>query len=357
MTNPIVDRIRLMMEYDLSKTSTENLSLIQESAALGSVLKATGKNLIDDVIKTIPGGVRNTSGKVLRSADDVIRASSRGLLSATTAGQLRMGLLRNPGISKDIQKQLIDDLVSSTQVASRYQGKTAAQIAKTYKTAGYTDDVANEIGRKIAAVNKAGGKVTVTTTPNATKNLKTTPRGNYMGISSSIWTRAGQVIRTMSWFNFLKWGLKLGLSAAVIYYLWKWFTGGPPEDEDGNVVPEPPKESKYRDCEGQEVITMGCKSSDVRRLQGCIGVEADGAWGPKTQARMVELGLGQGLSVSDIDQICKTQDDAEQEAEQNANDKLYPKVRGSEAEFDVSSNANNTNFDVNVSTGSVDDFS
>ena len=102
---------------------------------------------------------------------------------------------------------------------------------------------------------------------------------------------------------------------------------------------------------------MGCKSSDVRRLQGCIGVEADGAWGPITQKRMVELGLGQGLSVSDIDQICKTQDDVEQEAEQNAYDKLYPKVRGSEAEFDVSSNSSNTNVDLTLSTGSVDDFS
>ena len=102
---------------------------------------------------------------------------------------------------------------------------------------------------------------------------------------------------------------------------------------------------------------MGCKSSDVRRLQGCIGVEADGAWGPITQKRMVELGLGQGLSVSDIDQICKTQDDVEQEAEQNANDKLNPKVRGSEAEFDVSTNSSNTNVDLTLSTGSVDDFS
>jgi hypothetical protein len=358
MTNPIVDRIRLMMEYDLSKTSTENLSLIQEQpVGLASVLGATSKSVIDDVIRAIPGGVRNTGGKVLKNADDVIRASSRNLLSAATAGQLRMGLLRNPGISKDIQKQLIDDLVSSTQVASRYQGKTAAQIAKTYKTAGYTDDVANEIGRKIAAVNKAGGKVAVTTTTTATKNVKAIPQGNYMGISSYIWNRAGQVIRTMSWLNFLKWGLKLGLSVIVIHYLWKWFTGEDPKDEDGNVVPQPKPESKYRDCEGQEVITMGCKSSDVRRLQGCIGVEADGAWGPKTQSRMVELGLGQGLSVSDIDQICKTQDDVEQEAEQNANDKLNPKVRGSETEFDVSSNSSNTNIDLTLSTGSVDDFS
>jgi len=365
MTNPIVDRIRLMMEYDLSKTSTENLSLIQETPVLASVLGATARNVIDDVMRAIPGGVRNTRGKVLKNADDVIRASSRDLLSAATAGQLRMGLLKNPGISKDIQKQLIDDLVSSTQVASRYRGLnpttgekyTAATIGKKYEAAGFPKDVSVEIGKKIIAANKAVGKVAVTTTTTATKNVKAIPQGNYMGISSTIWNRAGQVIRTMSWLNFLKWGLKLGLSVIVIHYLWKWFTGEDPKDEDGNVVPQPKPESKYRDCEGQEVITMGCKSSDVRRLQGCIGVEADGAWGPKTQSRMVELGLGQGLSVSDIDQICKTQDDVEQEAEQNANDKLNPKVRGSEAEFDVSTNSSNTNVDLTLSTGSVDDFS
>jgi hypothetical protein len=183
MTNPIVDRIRLMMEYDLSKTSTENLSLIQETPVLASVLGATAKNVIDDVMRAIPGGVRNTGGKVLKNADDVIRASSKGLLSAATAGQLRMGLLKNPGISKDIQKQLIDDLVSSTQVASRYRGLnpttgekyTATTIGKKYEAAGFPKDVSVEIGKKIIAANKAVGKVAVTTTTTATKSRTISP--------------------------------------------------------------------------------------------------------------------------------------------------------------------------------------
>jgi hypothetical protein len=358
MYNPIVDRIRLLMEYDMSKTSSENLSLIQETGrALLTVLKSAPRSLLDDVVRGVKFGLKDNKGNILKTSDDVLKAAQRGILDSNSAGKIRMSFLRQPGISKSIRTDLIDEFAKNPNVYGKYRGQDIKTIATKFRNANFSDDVSNEIARKIVAANKAVGKVAVTTTRTATRNVKAIPQGNYRGISSTIWTKAGQVIRTMSWLNFLKWGLKLGLSAAVIYYLWKWFTGEDPKDEDGNVVPQPKPESKYRDCEGQEVITMGCKSSDVRRLQGCIGVEADGAWGPDTQKRMVELGLGQGLSVSDIDQICKTQDDVEQEAEQNANDKLYPKVRGSEAEFDVSSNSSNTNVDLTLSTGSVDDFS
>jgi hypothetical protein len=349
MTNPIVDRIRLLMEYDVSKTSSENLLLIKETGAAvkAALTSATGKSLLDDVLRGVKFGLKDTGGNLLRTTDDVLKAAKNGILNSNSAGKIRMSFLRQPGISKSIRTDLIDEYTKNPNVYSKYRGQDIQTIATKFKNANFSDDVSNEIARKIVAANKSVG----------VRNVKNVPQGNYMGISSTIWNRAGQVIRTMSWLNFLKWGLKLGLSVIVIHYLWKWFTGEDPKDEDGNVVPQPKPESKYRDCEGQEVITMGCKSSDVRRLQGCIGVEADGAWGPITQKRMVELGLGQGLSVSDIDQICKTQDDVEQEAEQNANDKLYPKVRGSEAEFDVSTNSSNTNVDLTLSTGSVDDFS
>lgn len=350
MSKEILQRIKLLMEYDMSKTSSENLLSLNESTVLTTVVRGTARNVVDDILRN--AAIVDDAGRAILKKKDLLSFLSTGSKAAKKAvGKLNTDFLRSPGVLRQSKSLIIDDMVSKKTFLNQFAGKTQPQIKNLLRGLGYSDDIAAEIAKKTSKALKTGGTIR--------PNPKPKPKGNHLGISSTIWTSASQVIRTMSWANFLKWGLKLGLSAAVIYFLWKWFTGEEPTDDEGNVVPQPDPTpgTSYRDCEGQEVITMGCKSSDVRRLQGCIGVEADGAWGPNTQARMVELGLGQGISVSDIDQICKTQDDAEQEAEQNAYDKLYPKVRGSEAEFDVSSNANNTNFDVTVSTGSVDDFS
>ena len=104
------------------------------------------------------------------------------------------------------------------------------------------------------------------------------------------------------------------------------------------------------------MISLGCKSSSVKQLQGCIGVSADGAWGPKTQARMEQLGLGGGINVSDIPQICKTSDEVEQEARKRANDQQYPRVQGTEDDINFSSDGTDTNIQVSFDND-VEDFS
>lgn len=350
MSKEILQRIKLLMEYDMSKTSSENLLSLNESTVLATVARGTARNVVDDILRN--AGIVDDAGRAILKKKELLSFLSTGTRAAKKAvGKLNTEFLRSPGVLRQSKSLIIDDMVKSKTFLNQFAGKTTPQIKNLLRGLGYSDDIAAEIARKTSKALKTGGTIRPNPKP------KPKPKGNHLGLSQTIWNGAARVIGTMSWVNFLKWGLKLGLTAALLYFLWTWFTGEEPEDEDGNVVPNPQPPTQFRDCTGQEVITMGCKSSDVKRLQGCIGVEDDGVWGPDTQARMVELGLGQGISVSDIDQICKTQDEAEQEAEQNAYDKLYPKVRGSEAEFDVSSNADGTNIDLNVSTGSVDDFS
>lgn len=361
MSNPIVDRVRLLMEYDLKKTSSENLSVITEKANLGAILARTSKSVVDDALRA--GGITTTKGVVLKNTDELINALSKNLVGPASAGKLRFNLLRNPQLAKSTRTKLIDDMVADTKVASRYVNKTEEQITQAFVTkAGFTDDVANEIAKKIVAKNNVGKIVPkrVPTKPRVrrVKVTRPVPEGTYGGITQNIWIKAKDVIKKVgTWTKFLAWAIGLGLTAAAAYFIWKWFTNTEPEDEDGKPVPKPKTENKYRDCAGKEVLSFGCKSSDVRRLQGCIGVEVDGAWGPKTQARMVQLGLGQGISVTDIDQICKTQDQAEEDAQIRVQDTRNPRVSGREAELDVSSTQTGINVDATVSTGSVDDFS
>jgi hypothetical protein len=59
---------------------------------------------------------------------------------------------------------------------------------------------------------------------------------------------------------------------------------------------------------------------------------------------------------NDIDQICKTSDQAEQDAEKKSIENRDPKVRGSEDIIDYTSNQQNPNINVSTDT-SVDDLS
>lgn len=426
MSENIVNRIRLLMEYDVKKTSTENISEVNKKSSIQEQAK-TIVGFGDDLLKGIaPKTAAQSAARVtstlsanqaqnvfvvlgddvitalskqgVNSGDDLAKAMKAGTIQGKEASVIYQELAKDITIPLKDKVIIIDDIVAKR--ANKFKGMTPSQIRDNFKLQGFPDDVATRIGNKMAAANKTKlGTTAAKTTGDATKATTTgtkkvatsatekitadvskkgtadfyrlrkarlrvrRPTGpKSAGLTRGLASRVYTAVRTYSWTGFLIWGLKLGLTAAALYYLWKWFTGGPPEDEDGNVVPAPPKESKYRDCSTAEVISLGCKSDKIRKLQGCIGVEVDGAWGPKTQARMEQLGLGSGILVSDIDQICKTSEDAQQDAQdnivqQNTPNKLDPQTRGSEASIDFSSGGSGSNIDVSASLGSTEDFS
>lgn len=423
MSENIVNRIRLLMEYDVKKTSTENISEVSKKSSIQEV----GAKLIKTGQKVVPAATAQSAARAtsklsqqqmvnvyiglpddasralakqgVNSGDDLAKGLKAGTIANKEASIIYQEILKDIRIPLKDKTIIIDDIVKKT--GNKFKGMNSRQIQDSFKQQGFPDDVAKQIGNKMAAANKTKlGTTAAKTTGDATKKATTTgtkkgatsatekitadvskkgtadfyrlrqprlkvrrPTGpRSAGLTRGLASRVYTAVRTYAWTGFLIWGLKLGLTVAALYYLWKWFTGGPPEDEDGNVVPAPPKESKYRDCSTAEVISLGCKSDKIRKLQGCIGVEVDGAWGPKTQARMEQLGLGSGILVSDIDQICKTSEDAQQDAEdnieqQNTPNKLDPRTRGSEASIDFSSGGSGNNIDVSASFGSTEDFS
>lgn len=418
MSENIVNRIRLLMEYDVKKTSTENISEVNKKSSIQEVGK-----VVNTVRRIVPKTAAQSATRVtstlsanqaqnvfvvlgddvtaalantgVKNADDLAKGLKAGTIKGKEASVIYQEIAKDITIPLKQKVIIIDDIVAKN--ANKFKGMTPSQIRDNFKLQGFPDDVAKQIGNKMAAANKTKlGTTAAKTTGDATNKATTSatkkgvtsatekitadvskkgtadfyrlrtarlrvrrPTGpKDAGLTRRLANRVYTAVRTYAWTGFLIWGLKLGLTVAALYYLWKWFTGGPPEDEDGNVVPAPPKESKYRDCSTTEVISLGCKSDKIRKLQGCIGVTVDGAWGPKTQARMEQLGLGSGILVSDIDQICKTSEDAEDNIEQqNTPNKLDPQTRGSEASIDFSSGGSGSNIDVSTSFGSTEDFS
>lgn len=73
------------------------------------------------------------------------------------------------------------------------------------------------------------------------------------------------------------------------------------EDSDGGTTPPPNKTGGYKDCSG--TYTLGCKSEAIRKVQGCLGLVTDGKFGPKTQAALTAKGFT-SFTDADVDKIC-----------------------------------------------------
>ena len=62
--------------------------------------------------------------------------------------------------------------------------------------------------------------------------------------------------------------------------------------------------SGYKACTG--TYSMGCTSEAVKQVQSCLGLVADGKYGPKTNVKLKEIGFN-SFQDADIDKICNKQ--------------------------------------------------
>ena len=73
------------------------------------------------------------------------------------------------------------------------------------------------------------------------------------------------------------------------------------EDSNGGTTPPPSQTGGYKDCSG--TYSFGCKSESIRKIQGCLGLVTDGKFGPKTQAALKAKGF-ESFTDADVDKIC-----------------------------------------------------
>ena len=91
---------------------------------------------------------------------------------------------------------------------------------------------------------------------------------------------------------------------------WKMFTRtleGMIEDTEIVVTPEDKDDTKpitgggYKDCAGS--YSFGCKADAIAKVQACLGLVADGKFGPKTQAALTAKGFT-SFTDAEVDKIC-----------------------------------------------------
>jgi hypothetical protein len=119
-------------------------------------------------------------------------------------------------------------------------------------------------------------------------------------------------LKKLDWKSLTKKGAILALSAGALYYIYKLTH----EDEPPISVPVPvpvppvpvppvPNPSQYRSCPDTFPIGQFCKNGTIKKVQGCLGITADGLFGPKTQAALEAKGVdGTSITQQTVDKVC-----------------------------------------------------
>lgn len=307
MSSNFADRVRLLMEYDTSLTSVENKSkIIKEDIVveqfLAPLIKSGFAGTFDDIMRSVKGGLKNTNNVAIKNLDDLIKNIEKGTMSPAMMGQVRRGLLRTGKITPALQSQLIDDLLEIPGVVYK-GGNTQKAVKDSYKMLGYSDEVAEEISKKVMKLRKAKPKANVSTTTVTATNKP----------SPGVIAKARSYFKTSNWESFKKWGKKLAIPLGLLALAWYIVSGDevsdPEVDNDNTGGGGGGSGSGFRDCNSLDFLSQGCKAEKIKQLQTCIGFkgkDVDGIWGPNTQERMRQLGLHTGILVADIESICKT---------------------------------------------------
>ena len=82
------------------------------------------------------------------------------------------------------------------------------------------------------------------------------------------------------------------------------------KDEGVTTPDDESKRGGYKSCSGS--YSYGCKADAIAKVQACLGLVADGKFGPKTQAALTAKGFT-SFTDAEVDKICgKTQDQADE---------------------------------------------
>ena len=319
----ILKRTKLLMEYDTSKTLSENEILVEQASLADDVAKGLGvlrKGLGDDVVKL--SKIVDNTGKSISTMDEFIKLSKAGRVMPTQLGKVQSQLLKNANLTVAQKGTMIDNFVSQAIKKRSGVGKSVTQISDDLASKGFPKDVADDIANKVGSywkANKSG--------PAAFKNqggkLKTLKRKRTKNPNPKAADHASKIeaelarVGSKSWPAWVKWGAGLGISAIALW----WFF----HDNDTVVPDDIPKVEPSLDTtpvigdkcttytEGSSPYEKCEKSEVIRKVQGCLNnyyganLRLDGKFGPLTQSALIDAGFGETFTDEQVNTICKVQ--------------------------------------------------
>jgi hypothetical protein len=289
-----LERYRTLSNYNTKFTLTENTEIVSENIILNeqpgvtlSAAKTAFKNLgmtlakftkmeASQLTKVLAMDERAFAKELTKAMNKDIKAGQTTMVAAKELSKIQV--IREITRQKPTTVAQVDDIINSV----KNQNKIKYGNLRANKSAG--------TGAGTSATNKQ----------NAT-NLGNTSTGK--SLIAKI--KAGMPWKTL---------LKVGAGIATVGVLWWLFTDNSPLPEPTSTPPEPtptppnpypPTPSKYKTCPDTFPIAMYCKNETVRKVQGCLSIKTDGAFGTGTQSALVAKGLpGTEITQNTVDVAC-----------------------------------------------------
>ena len=305
-----LERYRTLSNYNAKFTLTENTGIISENIILNeragiekavaeAAFSALGKDLAA-MIKTsrLPKG--QTLESLLLMSDESLKKEFAKAMNTDLKG----GVMQT---SKEISK------IMAVREITRLQTPLSALTPPQILTVQQVDDIIykfknlNDAKFAKLQLTKGGGRKTAPG-PGGNKN-----RNKAGGVAAANPGLVARIKAGMSWPTLLK----VGAGIATVGVLWWLFTDNSPLPHPPPQPPEPPEppqppppppprpDSKYKTCPDTFPIEMYCKNETVRKVQGCLSIKTDGAFGPGTQTALVAKGLpGTEITQNTVDVAC-----------------------------------------------------
>ena len=289
-----LERYRTLSNYNTKFTLTENTEIISENIILneqpGAALK-TAEEALATLGKDFKRFTAMESGQLtkLLQIDD-----------AAFAAKLKTAM--NVDIKANQSAMVTARELSKIQVIreiSRLKPTTSKQMDAIIKRV----KAENNLAYANLRANTKGVTGTGKNNKQNAANLGNTPTGKSL---------IAKIKAGMSWPTLLK----VGAGVATVGVLWWLFTSNsddpqppqPPEPPQPPPLPPPPPprpDSKYKTCPDTFPIEMYCKNETVRKVQGCLSIKTDGAFGPGTQTALIAKGLpGNEITQNTVDVAC-----------------------------------------------------
>ena len=330
-------RIKLMMEYDSSKTLTENKEKISEQySAPAAVGAATGAALGAGYGAAAGAGALGGLGTTAAGASLTLGTTLAPTLGATGAAALGAGVIA--GAAGLALLPLAYWLITKDTGANK--------VKKMF-------EMCSSEGTKIAKLER---KLQDVVLRDITDDIEDAINDTTFGIAGGT-----DEEKLFGAFKKLQEGTASDFCALVKYYNSHSDSGDLFDDLDSDIDSESEwkqiyrpirncvedsllslkddtvvtgsgksggksggKVSGYKDCTG--TYQYGCKSEAIAKVQGCLGLVADGKFGPKTKAALSQKGYSTFVD-SDVEKICnkvpeKPKDDIVQVDADNVDDVL-----------------------------------
>lgn len=328
-SNNVLNRVLLLMNYDSSKTLTENSKVIKSEFS---------QQLNEQKVKVKPnlGAAKNVRNATINKFKTQHQSNPKGL-TPKQRNDFGQELLKNE-VSVYANTKLPDGKYPNAQQQQAYadnlvkSGKIQSQIdvhapsAKGTATKGNQQTQSNKQSQNTkqnVTVNvttpKTGGGKTKKSSSGKSKKLnggtgptsgtKTIPPNSTLGQKIINLAKGG-----MNWKNIVLTAAKWGVGIAAVW--WLFFSG----DDENTVVPDdipttPPTDSSgsgssstYTVCDETLPIKQYCKNETVKKVQACLGLPVKyqtGNFGPITQKALEGKGQdGTTITTETIIAVC-----------------------------------------------------